>query len=142
MRCTGACRIRVSQTVQQLVPDIEVYSIDEQFLDFGTLRHSDTAQLGKEVRQRVRRHTSIPTCTGIARTKTLAKLANRIAKKSLTHEGTYVFDQPRLIEAHLGLIPVGRLWGIGRQYEKKLNGLKSVPRLTYTGKTNASSSST
>ncbi len=111
---------RVARTVQHLVPDVEVYSIDEQFLNFSTIRHLDTQGLGQEVRNRVQQHTGIPTCLGVAQTKTLAKLANRIAKKSLTHQGICVLDDVRRIEAYLSLTAAADLWGIGRQYEKKL----------------------
>ncbi|MGB3852269.1 MAG: Y-family DNA polymerase [Tunicatimonas sp.] len=114
---------RVVTATREVVPEVEIYSIDEQFLDFGGLTTTNTRQLGHEVRSRVRQHTGIPTCLGVAKTKTLAKLANRIAKKSLTHGGIYVLDQAALVEAHLGLTAVGDLWGIGRQYEQKLAGL-------------------
>lgn len=118
---------RVVSTVKDLVPEVEVYSIDEQFLDFGYhgnggMRGGDLTELGQEVKGRIRQHTGIPTCLGIAQTKTLAKVANHIAKKSLTHNGLYVLDHPKRVEAFLSLTPVGDLWGIGRQYEKKLAG--------------------
>lgn len=113
---------RVCETVKALVPDIEVYSIDEQFLDFAPLRGRDLPALGNEVKSRVKQHTGIPTCLGIAPTKTLAKIANHIAKKSLTHNGIYMLDRPELVKAFLQLTPVGDLWGIGRQYQKKLAG--------------------
>ena len=114
---------RISETVKSLVPDVEVYSIDEQFLNFAPLAYADPLALGQQVKQRVWQHTGIPTCLGIAPTKTLAKIANHIAKKSLTHHGIYVLNQPKQIEAFLGLTPIGELWGIGRQYEKKLTQL-------------------
>lgn len=113
---------RVVSTVKSIVPDVEVYSIDEQFLDFGGMKYHDLSHLAKEIKNTVKQHTGIPTCLGVAKTKTLAKVANHIAKKSLTHDGIYVLEHPKLIEAFLSLMPVGDLWGIGRQYEKKLGG--------------------
>ncbi|WPP51781.1 Y-family DNA polymerase [Catalinimonas niigatensis] len=111
---------RVLSTVKDIVPDVEAYSIDEQFLDFKGMKHRDLFQLGLEIKNKVKQHTGIPTCMGIAKTKTLAKVANHIAKKSLTHGGIYVLEHKKLIETFLSLTPVGDLWGIGRQYVKKL----------------------
>ncbi len=116
----GDMSSRVVATVKDLVPEVEVYSIDEQFLDLGTAHRQKAAGAGKEIKSRVKQHTGIPTCLGIAPTKTLAKVANRIAKKSLTHGGIYVLDRPEQIKSMLALIAVSDLWGIGRQYAKKL----------------------
>ncbi len=116
----GDMSSRVVETVRAIVPEVEVYSIDEQFLDFDTAHRRNAADTGQEVRTKVGQHTGIPTGLGIARTKTLAKIANRIAKKSLTHGGIYVLDHPQQIESMLALIAVSDLWGIGRRYAKKL----------------------
>ncbi len=111
---------RICAEVKSLIPNVEVYSIDEQFLDFGGFGGHDLSALGNEVKTRVKKHIGIPTCLGIVKTKTLAKIANHITKKSLTHNGIYVLEHPKLVEAFLRLTPVGDLWGVGRRYQKKL----------------------
>ncbi len=111
---------RVVETVKGLVPDVEVYSIDEQFLDLASQKTCDLKKLATEVRHQVRQCTGIPTSIGVAKTKTLAKVANHLAKKSLVHGGVYVLDHEPLIKEYLSLTPVGDLWGIGGRYAKKL----------------------
>lgn len=72
---------RVMKTLAGFVPQMEVYSIDEAFLDMGRLPYTNLLQLGVAVRETVVQHTGIPVTVGIGPTKTLAKLANRYAKK-------------------------------------------------------------
>ncbi|WKN46442.1 Y-family DNA polymerase [Tunicatimonas pelagia] len=118
----GDLSARITNVVRQDIADVEVYSIDEQFLDFSTTRHPQSAdQLGVNIRKKVKQCTGVPTSLGIAKTKTLAKVANHIAKKSLVHEGVYVLDREQIIEEFLSLTPVADLWGIGRRYAKKLS---------------------
>ena len=69
---------RICAEVKSLIPNVEVYSIDEQFLDFGGFDGHDLSALGNEVKTRVKKHIGIPTCLGIVKTKTLAKIANHI----------------------------------------------------------------
>ena len=120
---------RVVDTIQTLVPDMEVYSVDEQFLDFSSLPAQDLRELARQLRARVLRHTGIPTSVGLARTKTLAKLANRLAKKSLTHKGVYLLDGTKLVREYLSLFPVSELWGIGSRYAARLANHKIVTAL-------------
>ncbi len=70
---------RVVQTLGSMVPTIEPYSIDESFLNLGEFREREVERLARELRERVHRWVGIPTCVGIAPTKTLAKVANFIA---------------------------------------------------------------
>lgn len=116
----GDMSARVLDCVKQQVADVEAYSIDEQFLDIGSQRIGELRAFGVDLRQRVRQDTGIPTSLGIAKTKTLAKVANHIAKKSLTHDGVFTLMHEQLVEEFLSLTPVGDLWGVGRQYAKKL----------------------
>lgn len=102
---------RVMQTLQNFTPEIEVYSIDEAFLGL-TEEVSDHAL--SLMRTTVKRWTGIPVSIGLAPTKTLAKIANRIAKKG---EGTYILRDPDQVLENL---PVGEVWGIGRQSTQKL----------------------
>ena len=71
------------KTLQSFVQNIEVYSIDEAFLDLTTMVHHDFTNLGCEIRQAVKSNVGLPVTIGIAKTKTLAKIANRYAKKRM-----------------------------------------------------------
>ena len=72
---------RVMQTIGSFVPGMEIYSIDEAFLDMHDLNFADLLSIGAEIRTTVKRNIGIPVTVGIAPTKTLAKMANRFAKK-------------------------------------------------------------
>ncbi|TDR38583.1 DNA polymerase V [Tahibacter aquaticus] len=116
---------RVVEVLGQFVPraDLEVYSIDECFLDLSGQPKADATELGKTIRERVRRWCGLPVCVGVGPTKTLAKLANFIAKKQDAWGG--VCDLTRLRSERLsGLladIDVGNVWGIGRRLVPQLS---------------------
>lgn len=69
------------KTLESFVPRLEIYSIDEAFLDMHNLLHTDLIKLGMKIRKNVKHNIGIPVTVGIAPTKTLAKMANRFAKK-------------------------------------------------------------
>lgn len=111
---------RVMAILQQMEPKVEVYSIDEAFISLpytpGKL-HTEYAQY---LKQKVKQHVGIPVAIGIGPTKTLAKVANRIAKKNAYHNGVFdITDHERLDEL-LGSFDVEDVWGIGRQSTQKL----------------------
>ena len=112
---------RVVQVLSGFAADVEVYSIDEAFLDFSGLRllAPDLLAHGAQVRARVLAHTGIPTCVGIAPTKTLAKLANRLARRHGTN-GVLLLDTPARWQAALAEASVESIWGVGRRYARKL----------------------
>ena len=112
---------RVVQVLGTFAAGVEVYSIDEAFLDFGGMRllAPDLLAYGADVKARVLAHTGIPTCVGIAPTKTLAKLANRLAGKHGTN-GVLLLDTPARWQAALAEAPVACIWGVGRRYARKL----------------------
>ena len=112
---------RVVQVLSGFAAGVEVYSIDEAFLDFSGMRllAPDLLAYGAEVRARVRQHTGIPTCVGIAPTKTLAKLANRLARQQ-AGSGVVLLDTPVRWQAALAEAAVGSIWGVGRRYARKL----------------------
>lgn len=114
---------RVMRTLAEFVPAIEVYSIDEAFLDLRGMRNDNWPAFAEEILTTVRQYTKIPTGVGIAPTKTLAKLANHVAKKWKGYSGVCVLDNPALIRGILDNFPVEDLWGIGRQYARKLNNV-------------------
>ena len=108
---------RVMNTLGNVIPEIEIYSIDESFLDLrGYETFHDLEQIGAEARDQVRRWVGIPVSVGIAPTKVLAKLANRLCKKDKNQKGVYVLDSQSNIEAALRRVNVGDVWGIGRRY--------------------------
>jgi DNA polymerase V len=109
---------RVMETLRQMVADVEVYSIDEAFLNLKDLPTSTAAleDLGHHIRYRVRKWTGIPISIGIAPTKVLSKVANRLAKKSPKAEGVYVLNSEASIRTALEATAVEDIWGIGRRY--------------------------
>ena len=112
---------RVVQVLSGFAAGVEVYSIDEAFLDLGGmgLLAPDLLAYGEAVRERVGQHTGIPTCVGMAPTKTLAKLANRQARQHGT-SGVLLLDTPARWQAALAQAPVDSIWGVGRRYARKL----------------------
>ncbi len=114
----------ISQRVMNILatysPNWEVYSIDECFLDLSGIE--PLREYGLEMRARVNRWVGIPISVGIAPTKTLAKAANRIAKKFPNRsEGVHVIDSEELRVKALKWLLVDDVWGIGRRYAKKLH---------------------
>lgn len=106
---------RVMSVLREFTPDIEVYSIDEAFLDLSGF--SDLQNYGRRIRSTVGQWTGMPVCVGMAPTKTLAKLANRIAKKTPEKRGVFVLPKP--LPEVLQKVEVGDVWGIGRQLSKR-----------------------
>ena len=113
---------RVMWYLGQSTPAIEVYSIDEAFLDLsGMEKHLGSLDtFARKIQAGVRARTGIPTCVGVAPTKTLAKLANRIAKKNPDLGGVLYLDNAERRAWALKQVAVGDVWGIGRQYAQKL----------------------
>jgi DNA polymerase V len=100
---------------------MEVYSIDEAFLDLTGVCHRNPTAYGQHIRKAVVRATGIPVCVGMAPTKTLAKLANFAAKKWKHTEGVLDLSDPIRREKLMKLVPVGEVWGIGSKTSAKLN---------------------
>ena len=128
----GDLSARVMQTLEQFTPDIEVYSIDEAFLSLTGFFADKLENLGKEISKTVQKWTGIPVSVGIAPTKTLAKAANRFAKKHPECEGACLLDDEAHIEEVLSQIDVSDIWGVGWQYTKMLkrNGINTALELT------------
>lgn len=124
---------RVVEVLGQCTPNLEVYSIDESFLDLSGFNR-DLAEYGQEIRQRIQQWLGLAVCVGIAPTKTLAKLANHCAKKSLTGcRGVCDFTtmtESQLTQLFAG-IDVGEVWSVGRKIEARLadRGITTVLQL-------------
>ena len=128
----GDISSRVMQLVESLAPKIEVYSIDEAFIDFSGL--ADISKTALHIRQQIATCIGIPTCIGVAPTKTLAKVANHIAKKNPTRHGICVLKDEAEIDAALQGLEVNDLWGIGKQIASRLNriGIRTAYQLKKT----------
>ena len=124
---------RVVEVLGQFTPNLEVYSIDESFLDL-TGFNRDLVEYGQEIRQRIQRWLGLAVCVGIASTKTLAKLANHCAKKGLAGtDGVCDFssmNECQLSQLFAG-IDVGEVWGVGRKIHARLAdlGITTVQQL-------------
>jgi DNA polymerase V len=115
----GELSRRVMLTLKEFVPEVEVYSIDEAFCKLDLVSTEKLHDLAVKVKSTVKQNIGIPVSVGIAPTKTLAKLANRYAKKVAKDTGVYVADTPAKIEEMLKWADVSDVWGIGSQNEKK-----------------------
>ena len=115
---------RMMTLLGQLAPRQEIYSIDECFLGFDGL-NTDLTRRGQIIRQRIKHWLGLPVCVGIGPTKTLAKLANHIAKKQPHWSGVCnlgVLSGP-VLDRLLAAVDVGDVWGIGRRTREKLSRL-------------------
>lgn len=117
----GDMSSRVMSVLQQFSPDIEIYSIDEAFIQFKGFNSYNFTTYGTEIRNRVLKWTGIPTCVGIAPTKALSKVANKIARKFPKQtNGIYVIDTEEKRLKALRWIKLKDLWGIGTRLHKRL----------------------
>jgi DNA polymerase V len=117
----GSLSAKVSAVLLSMVPTIENYSIDESFLNLGEFSEREVEPLARELRERVHRWVGIPTCVGIAPTKTLAKVANFIAKKRPQYRGVCDLRSSRVRAELLSTVPVDEVWGIGSASAAKLS---------------------
>ena len=119
-RMYGDMSSRVMATLSEVVPEIEIYSVDECFLDFNGRDGESLTDFGRSLVKRVRRNTGIPTSLGIAQTKTLAKIAARFAKKYPGYRAVCRIDTDPQRRKALSLTPINDVWGIGRRLSKRL----------------------
>ncbi len=113
---------RVVNTLFTFSPDVEVYSIDEAFVNLKNLAVNDYRNTGKQIREKVLSWTGIPVSVGISPTKTLSKVANEFVKKNKSLNGvlSLIDYSEEEIDNLLRELDVSDVWGIGRQYSKKL----------------------
>lgn len=111
---------RVMAILNQFTPNIEIYSIDEAFLNFDGLNIEDYHNYGLQMKQRVQKWLGIPICVGFAETKALSKVANKIAKKFQDRtQGVYVIDSEEKRIKALKWTKIEDVWGIGYRMTKK-----------------------
>ena len=117
---------RVMQTIESIVPDMEVYSIDESFVDLSGFPIARLVKIASQIRETVWSRVGIPVSIGVAPTKTLAKVANRLAKKRLLPRTHFGFDGVSVIGTEvdrveaLEITDIGDVWGVGRASKRKL----------------------
>jgi len=107
---------RVMKTLKQFSPQMEIYSIDEAFLDLSSVKNEDLLEHGYKIRKTVLKWTGIPTSVGIGSTKTLSKAANYIAKKE--ESGVVDLINSKKIDELLSKIKINDVWGVGKQLTK------------------------
>ena len=120
---------RVMRTLKRFNSAIEVYSIDEAFLDLSNFSDDEVEKVGREIRETVLKWTGIPTSIGIAKTKTLSKVANHIAKKKKSGVTSLVGIEN--IDPILEKVEINDVWGVGRQLTKfyHKNGIYNAKQL-------------
>lgn len=118
---------RVMETLRQLLPPgtVEVYSVDESFLDLSHVPQKELTEFSRYLRRTIEQWTGIQVSIGVAPTKVLSKIANRLSKKNkaATH-CVLVLDTPRKIQQALERTPIEDIWGIGRQYAEKMRNMQ------------------
>ncbi|MGK3127972.1 translesion error-prone DNA polymerase V subunit UmuC [Pantoea sp. C8B4] len=116
--------LRVMTILEEMAPAVEIYSIDEAFMNLTGVRNCRVLEeFGREIQQRVKRETHLAVGVGIAPTKTLAKLANHAAKKWSKTGGVLDLSNLERQKKLMALVDVADVWGVGRRISKKLNAM-------------------
>jgi len=120
---------RVMKVLKGFTDKIEIYSIDEAFLDLSHIKDEQVEEYGKQIRERVLKWTGIPTSVGISNTKTLSKVANHIAKKK--QSGVTSLIGIENLDPILEKVEINDIWGVGRQLTKfyQKNGIYNAKQL-------------
>lgn len=113
----GDMSARVFNSLRLFTPEIEIYSIDECFINLDKFSHGDLKNYGGEIRQKILQWTGMPISLGIAPTKTLSKIAARFAKKG---DGCEVLRSRADLHYGLANTPIGDVWGVGRRWARSL----------------------
>ncbi|MFC4634265.1 Y-family DNA polymerase [Dokdonia ponticola] len=119
----GEMSQRVMHILETFSPSVEVYSIDEAFLDVHGFTYVDLRAYGTDIKERIYRYTGLPVGVGIAPTKVLAKLANRMSKKLPEYNHVCVLDTDAKRLAALEWADIGDIWGIGSKHRKRLQAI-------------------
>ena len=119
----GDMQRRILSAIDDFASEVEIYSIDESFLDLTPFGDRDLVAHANGMRTQVRRWTTIPTCVGIGPTKTLAKLANAAAKRNPIFDGVADLRDDTIRHFVLDRFPVNDVWGVGRATAAKLASL-------------------
>lgn len=124
---------RVMNLIKEFSPDVEVYSIDEAFVKFQGHKYADLDAIGLEMHRVVKKGVGIPVSIGFAPTKALAKVANKIAKKYPERtQNYYIIDNEEKRIKALKWTKIEDVWGIGRQFSKRLQSIGVVNAYQFT----------
>lgn len=124
----GDLSARVMSLLAEVAPKLEVYSIDEAFMNMDGIDTAGLPSICSDLIVKIRRWTGIPVSIGVAETKTLGKVANHFAKKYRGYHGVCIIDTPEKMHKALSLTPIGDVWGIGWRGAPKLEaaGIKTA----------------
>lgn len=128
----GDMSARVMAVLRDFVEEMEVYSIDEAFLNLSGYERLNLKSYAKTIVDTVRQNTGIPVSMGIAGTKTLAKIASKFAKKYKRYQGVCIIATEEQRVKALKLVDVGEVWGIGHRYKRKLNQQQVMTAYDFT----------
>ena len=116
----GDISSRFHCVLEQFSPNVEVYSIDEAFIDLSGHNLSELEQIGMEMKSRVAKWIGLPICVGISTTKTLSKLANAASKGFPATQGVVDLTDPKRQQRLMKIMPIGDVWGVGRKISHRL----------------------
>ena len=129
----GDMSTRVMNILADFSPDIEVYSIDESFLELTGFENYNLEEYATKMRSRILKWTGIPTCVGVAPTKALTKVANKIARSNLKQsKGICIIDSEEKRIKALKWTKIGKVWGIGSRIQKRLEEKGIVTAYDFT----------
>jgi DNA polymerase V len=124
---------RVMKILENYTPNVEVYSIDEAFLNFNGMKIADFHDYGLQMKKRIQKWLSMPICVGFAETKALSKVANKIAKKYQERTaGVYVIDTEEKRIKALKWTKIEDVWGIGYRLTKKMKAKNILTAYDFT----------
>lgn len=125
---------RIMEVLEDFTDDVEVYSIDEAFLNFSGLQHLDLTEYSRAIQQKVGKWLGLPISIGVGESKTLAKVANKVSKKDKGLDGVLNLVGYKQADDILTKVPVNDVWGIGWRTARKLEryGINTAKQLKYT----------
>ena len=119
----GDISSRVMSVIREICSCVEIYSIDEAFVDLQGFTPEKAKEIGFEIVKKVKKYVGVPVSVGIAPTKTLAKIASKLCKQYPKLNGCCLMYKAEDIGKVLSTFPIGDVWGIGRRYERTLNSI-------------------
>ncbi|WP_341220343.1 Y-family DNA polymerase [Polaribacter atrinae] len=129
----GDMSARVMNILAGFSPDVEIYSIDESFLELKGFENYDLPEYATKIRSRVLKWTGIPTCVGVAPTKALTKVANKIARSNIKQsKGICIIDSEEKRIKALKWTKIGNVWGIGSRLKKRLQDKGCITAYDFT----------
>ena len=117
----GDMSSRVMSILERFQPEVEMYSIDEAFLNFSAVPKATRYDYAIELHQTIKQWVGLPVSVGVAATKTLAKLANHIAKKDPEVDNVLVLDSVEKTNDYLRKVAIANVWGVGQRWAEQLN---------------------